>query len=144
MGLQKIFVRGQVKEFKHDFNADTITIIIKGDKVFAAPQVGKKIEITELDEDVGDSEQRFKNAPTLEQIKEIAKNFPRVDPQVFYDYYSARGWKSKGQEIFDWGKVMSYWDRKKQNNDYYRTYKIENSRDHTDAPAYDDINKIKI
>lgn len=52
-----------------------------------------------------------REAPTLEDIRSYClerKN--NVDPQRFYDYYSANGWKVGGQPMRDWQATVRRWE----------------------------------
>lgn len=51
--------------------------------------------------------------PTLQEIKDFItlKDYP-INPDEFYDYYTARGWKLNNQPIADWRALASQWARK--------------------------------
>ena len=57
--------------------------------------------------------------PTLEEIKNYCLERENgVDPQRFYDYYNAGGWKdSKGKPIKKWKqKIIAVWEKKAEGN----------------------------
>ena len=54
---------------------------------------------------------RDKEKPTLEDIVAYCKERKNhVDPQRFFDYYSANGWKIGGQPIQDWQAAVRRWE----------------------------------
>ena len=55
--------------------------------------------------------------PTIEMIIDYCnerKN--KIDPNYFFDYNEARGWKIKGQLIKDWQATIRYWERNNNSN----------------------------
>lgn len=52
--------------------------------------------------------------PTLQEIKDYItlKSFNNVDPQRFYNYYSALGWKKGNTPIENWQLLVNDWARK--------------------------------
>lgn len=49
--------------------------------------------------------------PTLEEITDYCeKRGRKVDPQRFFDYYSANGWLIGGQPMRDWQAVVRRWE----------------------------------
>lgn len=54
---------------------------------------------------------RESRSPALEEIRAYCqKRNNSVDPQRFYDYYSANGWKVGGQPICDWQAMIRRWE----------------------------------
>lgn len=52
-----------------------------------------------------------RGAPALEDIRAYCRQRNNaVDPQRFYDYYSANGWKVGGQPIRDWRAMVRRWE----------------------------------
>ena len=51
--------------------------------------------------------------PTLQEVKDFItlKEFD-IDPEYFYNYYSAMGWKRHGQLIENWQALVVQWGRK--------------------------------
>ena len=69
---------------------------------------------------------RFK-APTLDEVRTYCEERGNnVDPQLFIDYYEARGWKLKSGQMKDWKAAVRTWERRnkesKFNNSPARTY----------------------
>ena len=56
-------------------------------------------------------------APTPDEIQQYIESIKsHVDPDYFYDYYSARGWELKpGQKMKDWKAVIRTWERREKN-----------------------------
>lgn len=54
--------------------------------------------------------------PTLKEVKnycwKIDAGIDLVDPEEFFDYYSANGWESNGRPIRDWKAVVRSWQRR--------------------------------
>ena len=49
-------------------------------------------------------------APTLDEVRKFAeKSGLNVNPDRFYKYYQARGWKVNGDLITDWRALMESW-----------------------------------
>ena len=54
---------------------------------------------------------RDKETPALEDIRAYCRQRNNaVDPQRFYDYYEANGWKVGGQPIRDWRAMVRRWE----------------------------------
>lgn len=65
--------------------------------------------------------------PTLEEIKKYClKRNNGVDPQRFFDYYNAGGWKdSKGKPIKNWKqKIIAVWETKDEGEKSAKNKKI--------------------
>lgn len=56
--------------------------------------------------------------PTIEQVREyIVTNNLSVDPDIFFDYYESRGWKSGNADIYNWQALVRTWvNRSQQQN----------------------------
>lgn len=53
-----------------------------------------------------------KNTPSLDEVKEfVSMNGLAVNPQDFWEYYSARGWILRGEPIREWEVLAIRWDR---------------------------------
>lgn len=55
--------------------------------------------------------------PTLDEIKAyVAERNSPVDPQRFFDYFDAGGWKdSEGKTVKSWKQKLITWERREQN-----------------------------
>lgn len=58
--------------------------------------------------------------PSLEEVKEYAKNFDNLDftPEYFYSYYEGSNWKTGHSRIRHWQSVFQVWaenSKRKQN-----------------------------
>lgn len=52
-------------------------------------------------------------APTPMQVKEYFLEMRyESDPEMFYNYYSATGWKRKGTPITDWRSLADVWEKR--------------------------------
>ena len=52
-----------------------------------------------------------RGAPSLDEIRAYCKERKNsVDPQRFYDYYSANGWRLGGQPMNDWQAAVRRWE----------------------------------
>ena len=58
--------------------------------------------------------------PKIEDVKEYCLGRNKgVDPEAWFDHYSARGWKYKGgQRMVDWEAAVRTWERNNFNNAY--------------------------
>ena len=57
-----------------------------------------------------ETERRLFAAPTLDDVKKFAEESGLdVNPDRFFKYYQARGWKVKGDPISDWQALMESW-----------------------------------
>lgn len=57
--------------------------------------------------------------PTIEEIKAYVFNRNlNVDPEYFYDYYEAKGWKVGKDTMKDWQAAARNWHRRNLNNPY--------------------------
>lgn len=53
-------------------------------------------------------------APTLQDIQDYCRERDNgVDADRFFNYYAARGWKTKGEAIHDWKALLRTWEDKK-------------------------------
>lgn len=54
--------------------------------------------------------------PTLEEVRAYClERGNKVNPERFFDYYSANGWvQGKGKPIKDWKACMRTWEGKEQ------------------------------
>lgn len=51
-------------------------------------------------------------APTLAEVEDYGSEIGSpVDAEKFFDYYSKRGWASKGEPINDWKAVFRSWTK---------------------------------
>ena len=59
----------------------------------------------------------FISLPSLEEVEAYCKERGNaIDAQFFFDYYSARGWKTGGTPIEDWKAIVRLWEKDKRNN----------------------------
>ncbi|MBQ9385004.1 MAG: hypothetical protein IJT87_12300, partial [Ruminiclostridium sp.] len=50
--------------------------------------------------------------PTVEQIKEYCKSrSSNIDPERFYDYYSANNWIFGRTKMYDWKAAVRAWEK---------------------------------
>lgn len=60
-------------------------------------------------------ERVVKGKPTIQEVIDYCKERNNyVDPQEWFDYYSANGWKVGKNPMKDWKACVRYWERKKQ------------------------------
>ena len=54
--------------------------------------------------------------PSLDDVREyIAQNYLPVDPERFFDYYEANGWKISGKsQMKDWKAAVRNWSHREQ------------------------------
>lgn len=53
--------------------------------------------------------------PEINEVKSyIAVKKYTISATLFFDYYSARGWKIDGQDIFNWQKLIDVWQEREQ------------------------------
>lgn len=51
------------------------------------------------------------NIPSLEDVRSFCREIrSTVEPETFYHYYAASGWKANGRPIHDWRAKLRYWD----------------------------------
>lgn len=51
------------------------------------------------------------NIPSLSEIEGYCSEIgTTINPETFYNYYSANGWKIKGEQIQDWQAVIRLWE----------------------------------
>ena len=76
----------------------------------------KEIEIdTEIDKEKEKYKRRFAK-PTLEEVTAYCLERGKgVDPQKWYDYYSANGWKVGKNPMKDWKAAVRTWERSGDN-----------------------------
>ena len=61
-----------------------------------------------------DKSESTDGAPTLDDIRDYCQERDNgVDADRFYNYYAARGWKTKGEAIHDWKALLRTWEEKK-------------------------------
>ena len=59
--------------------------------------------------------------PTLQDVKDyIALKSYNIDPEYFYDYYTARGWKINGQKIENWQYLVNTWGKRNAISNGYK------------------------
>ncbi len=64
---------------------------------------------SDFDSDMDSDRDRIR--PTLEEVKLFAfENDMKADPERFFNYYSARGWKVRNNSITDWKALFRAWD----------------------------------
>lgn len=49
-------------------------------------------------------------APPLDEVKAYCKGL-KVDPERFWNYYAARGWKIDGEQIQNWHALVNNWEK---------------------------------
>lgn len=49
-------------------------------------------------------------APSLDEVKAYCKG-KKVDPERFWNYYAARGWKIDGEPIENWRALINNWEK---------------------------------
>lgn len=60
-----------------------------------------------------DSFASWRNIPSLDMIAEtVSEEGLGINPEKFYDYYSARDWHINGKPIKDWRKLLRTWAKK--------------------------------
>ena len=80
----------------------------------------KSIE-KEIDKDTEKYKRRFVK-PTLEDVQAYCTERGKgVDPQKWYDYYSANGWKVGKNPMKDWKAAVRTWERSDDNGRSRRT-----------------------
>lgn len=61
-----------------------------------------------------DKSESTDGTPTLDDIREYCRVRDNgVDAERFFNYYAARGWKTKGEAIHDWKALLRTWEEKK-------------------------------
>lgn len=93
----------------------------KGDKCPPEIELEKEIELDidrkriskEKENDYSSDLDCLSGIPTLQEVRDycILKSFT-FDPNDFYDYYGARGWKLGGQPIENWQLLANQWGRR--------------------------------
>lgn len=76
------------------------------------PRLDKnRLDKNRLDKSIGTKTKRFV-PPTLDEvIAYVKERGNKVDPQKFYDYYTAADWKdSKGQQVRNWKQKCITWE----------------------------------
>ena len=79
------------------------------------PEIEKNIENDVLNENIDNFASDLdclSGIPTLQEIKDFItlKEYP-IDPEYFYNYYMAQGWKRNGQPIENWQALATQWGR---------------------------------
>ncbi len=60
--------------------------------------------------------------PTLEEVKQFAfENGMKADPEQFYNYNAARGWKIGNDRVTDWKALFRSWNKREKPNRQYVT-----------------------
>lgn len=73
---------------------------------------GTDIELDIEIENKRESRERVIPSPSLDEVKEYCrKRKSSVDPERFWNYYSAIGWKFNGAPIADWKSVFRNWEK---------------------------------
>lgn len=63
--------------------------------------------------------------PTLEEVKEYCKSRNNnVNPEQFYDYYTANGWLVGKNKMKDWKAAVRTWERNNFNNSNNKAGKV--------------------
>lgn len=72
-----------------------------------------------------------KSRPTLEQVRDYCHERNNgVDPQRWFDYYSANGWKVGKNPMKDWKACVRTWERNSNaSTDTIPTYSTDSNRD---------------
>lgn len=118
------------------FPAPPTSVIINGDSPSSTVSHGDspleaRSENTEARSENPNTKRTAFSPPTLADVEAYCKERRNsVDPQRFFDYYSAGGWKDKdGKPVKNWKqKMISVWEKKKE--DKHET----GQRDYTAAP----------
>ena len=79
--------------------------------------------------DIGEKRKRF-TAPTLEEVSEYCKERNNsVDPQRWFDYYSANGWMVGRNKMKDWKAAVRTWERNSFDSKPKQAYKPNDESD---------------
>ncbi len=92
--------------------------------------------------------------PTLEDVLNyVAAHSKKVDGSRFFNYYNARGWKIKGDQVTDWKSLLDSWEDKdrldtasgKKKNQTVPDYMIQDYTDPDDGgkPSDGELDELK-
>lgn len=92
--------------------------------------------------------------PTLEDVLNyVAAHSKKVDGSRFFNYYNARGWKIKGDQVTDWKSLLDSWEDKdrldtasgKKKNQTVPDYMIQDYTDPDDGgkPSDGELEELK-
>ena len=84
--------------------------------------IEKEID-TEIEKDIEKKPQKRFTKPTLDEVKAYCQERSNnVDPQKFFDFYSAANWvDSKGKPVKNWKQKVITWERNEPNGRSKRT-----------------------
>lgn len=80
------------------------------------------------------------NGPTLDEVCAYAKEIgSKADPERFYDYYLARGWKVGNDPINDWKALFRKWSESERPKKQYTT-----AAEYTPPNKKIDVSKLEL
>lgn len=75
----------------------------------------EKESISEVKESEEKSTRARANRPSLEELKAYCSERSNgVDPETFFDFYEAKGWKVGNAPMKDWKAAVRTWERRKE------------------------------
>ena len=99
-------------------NQTVMSTVINEDnrKINIALKDENKDVIKDLKEDVKKKDKRFV-IPNIEDIKEYCNSRNnRIDANMFYDFYTSKGWKVGKEPMKDWKASVRTWERNRKEN----------------------------
>lgn len=83
-----------------------------------------------------ESQAAFAAAPSLDEVKAYCKG-KKVDPERFWNYYAARGWKIDGEPIENWKALINNWEKTERPKSLDHESKHKPSYDLDEYEKYD-------
>lgn len=78
--------------------------------------IKEKKEIKEKKKDLPETKERVFKKPSVEEISSYCKERKNnINPEQFYDYYEANGWKINRNPMKDWKATVRNWERNEFN-----------------------------
>lgn len=78
--------------------------------------IKEKKEIKEKKKDLPETKERVFKKPSVEEISSYCKERNNnINPEQFYDYYEANGWKINRNPMKDWKATVRNWERNEFN-----------------------------
>ena len=78
--------------------------------------IKKKKEIKEKKKDLPETKERVFKKPSVEEISSYCQERNNnINPEQFYDYYEANGWKINRNPMKDWKATVRNWERNEFN-----------------------------